>query len=256
MFCQKKALIEFYISSHTNFKPQLDQWLKLAQNSKEAWNFSWDLLETNKTSEIQFFGANSLYNKVSKYIAELETHENIEKLKNKILEKLLSYSNNRLIQRKLNSTLAKLALYLVNDTWTNCIDDIIGLITNLSSYENISKTNIIQIVIDLLTLLPEEYQTLNTSKIKRGSIRNALVNQFPKVKNFLHEFFQQQTQLNEIGLIDYGIKCLNSWIEFGIVYNDLDCFFNLLFFTIFNENLFESTCECLTAIFSLPENTK
>jgi hypothetical protein len=229
----------------------------LAQNSKEAWNFSWDLLETNKTNEIQFFGANSLYNKVSKYIQELETHENIEKLKNKILEKLLSYSNNRLIQRKLNSTLAKLALYLINDLWTNCTDDIIGLIKNLSNYENISRTNIIQIVIDLLTLLPEEFQTLNTSKAKRVSIRGSLVNQFPKVKVFLNELFLQHTQLSDHHvLIENGIKCLNSWIEFGITYSDLDSFFNFLFFTIHNEALFESTCECLTAIFSLPENTK
>jgi hypothetical protein len=53
------------------FKPQLDQWLKQAQNSQEAWIFSWQLIDMNKSAETQFYGATSLYNKVSKYFHEV-----------------------------------------------------------------------------------------------------------------------------------------------------------------------------------------
>ena len=159
------------------FKPQLDQWLKQAQNSHDAWNFSWQLLDMNKPLECQFYGASTLYNKVSKYFVEVPDDQ-YDILKDKLLEKLILYATNsaankqiRLIQRKLNSTLAKLALFLINNQWSTCIRDIITTIPNLdlsqaqsvlagtssSGSEAVNKNQLISIVIDLLTLLPEEF---------------------------------------------------------------------------------------------------
>ena len=88
---------------------------------------------------------------------------------NKLLEKLLLYATKneqqqvRLIQRKLNSTLAKLALYLIEDQWENCIVDMIQTIPNCINGQEVDQTHLeqvkmqlIAIVLDLLTLLPEE----------------------------------------------------------------------------------------------------
>ena len=151
-----------------------------------------------KSAETQFFGATSLYNKVSKFFNEVPSdqydmlkvwiyislrvisHETCSNLplicKNKLLEKLLLYATKnaqaqvRLIQRKLNATLAKLALYLIEDQWENCITEIIqtipNCINNVESQEQVDelKMQLISIVLDLLTLLPEELATLNLPK--------------------------------------------------------------------------------------------
>jgi hypothetical protein len=78
----------------------------------------------------------------------------------------------RLIQRKLNATLAKLALYLIEDQWENCVSEIIQTIPNCinnvteKSQEQVNETKmqLIAIVLDLLTLLPEELASLNLPK--------------------------------------------------------------------------------------------
>jgi hypothetical protein len=71
-----------------------------------------------------------------------------------------------LIQRKLNATLAKLALYLIQDQWENCIVDMIQTIPNCINSADAASSNpehleevkmqLVAIVLDLLTLLPEE----------------------------------------------------------------------------------------------------
>ena len=259
----EKVLIEFYTTSHTNFKPQLDQWLKIAQNSTEAWQFSWDLLDLKKTPEIQFFGASCLYHKVSKNFNEIPS-EKYDELKNKILEKLIFYTTNcylqpqynnlKLIQRKLNSTLAKLALYLMPNEWENCIQDCIQTITNLEF--DLPKSELVSIVLDLLTLLPEEFNNLSIAKGKRSSIKFKLCENFQLIKTFLQEIFQSNNSIQNVNLIQNSIKCLSSWNEFGILFNEMENFMQLLFMVVYNEQLFEVTSECLTSVFSLPDNAK
>jgi hypothetical protein len=57
-------------------------------------------------------------------------------------------------------------------------------------------------------------------------------------------------------LIEIGIKCLNSWTEFGISFSDLQPFVDFLFIAIYNEPLFETSAECLTSLFGSEENLK
>ena len=77
----------------------------------------------------------------------------------------------RLIQRKLNATLAKLALYLIDDQWENCVSEVIQTIPNCINNVTVSqeeidetKMQLIAIVLDLLTLLPEELATINLQR--------------------------------------------------------------------------------------------
>lgn len=298
----ERIVDEFYATSQvTNeFKPQLDQWLKHAQNSKEAWSFSWLLIDMNKTVNCQFYGASCLYNKVSKYLNEVP-YEELDLLKNKLLEKLLLYAtilvsetNNArqqqviLIERKLNSTLAKLALYLIEDQWQNCIYDIIQTIPNCmnsndqkeqangvdqleNSEMNSQKMQLILVVIDLFTLLPEEFSTLsNLTKQKRLQINQKLKTNFFLISKYLINLFNQFNDLvqqnsassstNQTSLvtkiIENAIKCLTSWCEFGIQFNEIESFLDYLFVYIFNDKFFEQSAECLTCLFSSEENLK
>lgn len=286
----EKIVSEFYTTSQVSneFKPQLDQWLKQAQNSPEAWTFSWELINMNKSAETQFYGATSLYNKVSKYFNEVPSDQ-YDTLKNKLLEKLLLYATKnaqqqvRLIQRKLNATLAKLALYLIESQWENCITEIIQTIPNCinnvtENQEQIDETKmqLIAIVLDLLTLLPEELSTLNLPKPKRSLINQKLKSNFPLIREYLLNLFNEVSnggeklnndRLNDSGsgssdsktgffLIEMGIKCLNSWTEFGISFNDIQPFIEFLFIAIYNDVLFETSAECFTTLFSSEENLK
>ena len=285
---------EFYQSSQlTNeYKPKLDEWLKQAQTTKEAWSFSWSLIDMNKSVMCQFYGASCLYLKVSKYLSDVPV-DDYDVLKNKLLEKLLLYAVNlnkheqiRLIQRKLNATLAKLALYLISDQWPNCVNDMIQTIPNvpISNNEvetpistdsvtldinNLNKLQLILIVIDLLTLLPEEYSTLGSiDKQKRTQIHFELKKSFHLISEYAIKLFSEFNQtlsassnnssLKQLQakLVENLVKCLTSWVEFGIQFDELNIFLDYLFMYIYNEQLFEHTAECLTSLFANQNNLK
>jgi len=108
---------------------------------------------------------------------------------------------------------------------------------------------------------------------KRSHINTKLKNNFPQIRDYLLNLFNELTNggekltsdLNVSGseshktgffLIEIGIKCLNSWTEFGISFNDLQPFVEFLFIAIYNDSLFETSAECLTTLFSSEENLK
>jgi hypothetical protein len=277
---------EFYATSQvTNeFKPQLDQWLKQAQNSPEAWQFSWQLVDMSKSINCQFYGASCLYTKVAKFLNDVPSDQ-YDVLKNKLLEKLLLYASSlvdttrnpqiRLIQRKLNSTLAKLALYLIADQWPNCITDIIQTIPNCINPEEVKnrskqeldeqQNQLILIVLDILTLLPDEYASLsNLTKLKRTQINGHLKKNYPAISQYLLNLFNTFNSLDinnlkeksYFNLIDLSIKCLTNWIEFGVQFSEIQLFIDYLFVYIYNENLFEKSAECLTSILNSEDNAK
>jgi len=49
-------------------RQQLNTILENLQYSKLAWDFSWKLLDINKSPSVQFFGAVALCNKISKHL--------------------------------------------------------------------------------------------------------------------------------------------------------------------------------------------
>jgi len=76
----ERAVKEFYASgaaahSGSNGASQGHDWLNRAQESPEAWVFVWDLLEVNRSAEVQFFGANALALKVSRGFHEVSERD-------------------------------------------------------------------------------------------------------------------------------------------------------------------------------------
>lgn len=136
------------------------------------------------------------------------------------------------------------------------------------------KMQLIGILLDLFTLLPEEYATLtNLSKPKRTQIYSKLKKNFHLIKDYLLNLFNELTSGGEklvnrtlgVGtatasldalLIENGIKCLNSWVEFGVPFDEMQPFFEFLFISIYHEPLFETSAECLTSLFMSEENLK
>jgi len=49
-------------------RQQLNTILETLQHSKLAWDFSWKLLDLNKSASVQFFGTVALCNKISKHL--------------------------------------------------------------------------------------------------------------------------------------------------------------------------------------------
>ncbi|CAF4903779.1 unnamed protein product [Rotaria sp. Silwood2] len=71
-------------------RQQLNTILENLQYSTLAWDFSWKLLDINKSTSVQFFGAVALCNKISKNLSELDNNQ-IQQLFQQLIQRLIFY---------------------------------------------------------------------------------------------------------------------------------------------------------------------
>jgi hypothetical protein len=70
-FSLERIINDFYSPTSQLTVPQrqqLNSILECLQYSPLAWDFSWKLLNINKSPSVQFFGAVALCNKISKHL--------------------------------------------------------------------------------------------------------------------------------------------------------------------------------------------
>ena len=86
----EEAVVLFYRSTSQE-QAITHEWLTKAQTSKQAWQFSWQLMQLDKSQEVQFFGAITLHSKLMKSWHEVPP-DNYEELKQKILESIIHFA--------------------------------------------------------------------------------------------------------------------------------------------------------------------
>jgi Importin-beta N-terminal domain len=85
--------INLFYKSQSNDQAQLNDFLISQQRSSQAWSWLWGFLDRSKTLEIQFFGAVTLHQKLSKNWQEVPQSMHNE-LKEKILQKIVEFGGN------------------------------------------------------------------------------------------------------------------------------------------------------------------
>src|SRR5699024_1485760 len=92
----ERLIGDLYSSNNNgNQKQSFDEANRLltsAQNSNQAWTFVWPLLQKDKSVNVQYFGASTLYVKISKHFFELDQNSQTE-IRQRIVEYLMSYLN-------------------------------------------------------------------------------------------------------------------------------------------------------------------
>ncbi|CAF4615664.1 unnamed protein product, partial [Rotaria sp. Silwood2] len=236
-------------------RQQLNTILENLQYSTLAWDFSWKLLDINKSTSVQFFGAVALCNKISKNLSELDNNQ-IQQLFQQLIQRLIFYISihAKQIITKLTVALDHLILHMIPDKWTNGITAIINLFTQSQNeflIQHPEKAHLI--VLNILTILPEEFSRINVSKSQRSLIRLELEKEFPNVLNYLQFII---STYNQIEILSKIFSCLSKWLEFGISILKIEILFEYLFNSLNNEYLFDDACDCLSVLFTSPDALK
>lgn len=82
--------VNLFYKSQSNAQAQLNDYLIQQQRDKAAWSWMWDFLDLTKSVEVQFFGAVTLHQKLSKNWQEVPQSMHNE-LKEKILQKIVEF---------------------------------------------------------------------------------------------------------------------------------------------------------------------
>ncbi|KAJ2939643.1 hypothetical protein O0L34_g14363 [Tuta absoluta] len=179
------AVSVFYNGEQTE-RARAHQWLTAAQRVPEAWKFVWELLQPDKYTfqgtEIQFFAATTLHTKILRCWNELPP-ESYEELKEKLLQAVHTYAKGpKIVTNRLCISLA--AFILQQGT-----QDLATILRPLSNPDHSS------LLLEVLTVIPEEFNSMTMGSSLRARNRTALQNASPMV-------------------LDDMLRCLNT------VYND------------------------------------
>lgn len=241
----EKAIQEFYLEAATH--SEAHQWLTSTQISTEAWHFCWDLMNPMKPPEIQFFGATTLYVKISKFWHELQPDQYVT-LRKKLLEHIVIYASGpktlKIVLTRLCVALASFVIHTICEHWKQSIPDIIASFQQ-QSLPNLETSQILLALMEILTVLPEEFQSAVLAQSYRGLVRHeltaSLVHVLPVLRQVLSHYCSSELHLQTI-------NCLSSWIQFGIPLSDCEDILSFVLDATKDEDLCEAALDCLANI--------
>ncbi|KAM3962967.1 LOW QUALITY PROTEIN: importin-13-like protein cdm [Aphomia sociella] len=171
-------------------------WLTSAQRVPEAWKFVWELLQPGKGTEIQFYAATTLHTKILRCWNEVPP-ESYEELKEKLLQAVFTYSKGpKIVTNRLCISLA--AFILQQGTL-----DLAAILRPLSTVENTS------LLLEVLTVIPEEYNSMTMGSALRTKNRVALQQACPAVLDDMLRYLQ--TVYNDYSNEGPSEESVQSW---------------------------------------------
>ena len=209
--CIEKLIYDLYYSSegHSSANKQLTAY----QTSKESWDFCWALLQPCKPLEVQYFGASCLHLKVSKYWSELDSNDKKDQIRARLLETMCKYINDgkmRIVQTKLCVALAS---YIVHSTTNHWQTAVVDLIENFQSVNlpNVPPNKIAQTLLEILSVIPEEFNSNMFTMHDRNCIRSRLMESTNAVFQVLQTVLSQPELSVEVKQL--AVKCFSNWSQ-------------------------------------------
>ncbi|KAK3611733.1 hypothetical protein CHS0354_037313 [Potamilus streckersoni] len=243
----EKAVCDFYCNACVHH--EVHMWLTVAQVSPQAWTFSWDLLAPEKDVQVQFFGASCLLVKISKYWNEIPV-DHYNALRTQLLEKIVHFAQGpKIVLTRLCIALSSLALNTMPDFWKDPVHSLINTFQQETSI-NLDSTLRCTVLLELLTVLPEEFFSSNLAQNRRAQLRNELTKALPHILLLLENLMSPNSPA---AVYDASLKCFSSWVQFGIVLNESESIILHVFASLQNPLLFDTAVDTLVNIFSHPD---
>ncbi|XP_063283755.1 importin-13 isoform X1 [Pelobates fuscus] len=245
----EKALHQLYYDPNIENKNLAQKWLMQAQVSPQAWHFSWQLLNGGKVPEIQYFGASALHIKISRYWGDIPA-EQYESLKTQLFAQISTFaSGSKIVLTRLCVALASLALNMMPDTWPHAVPDMVQVFQAEGGQADCGARCLA--LLELLTVLPEEFQTSRLPPYRKSQVRSCLAQECACVFPLLRQLLQQS---DSPGFVKQKVlKCFSSWAQLGIALTECEGLTLAAFSALRDPELFDSAVESLVNTISQPD---
>ncbi|KAM6173848.1 importin-13 isoform 2-T2 [Erethizon dorsatum] len=245
----EKALHQLYYDPNIENKNLAQKWLMQAQVSPQAWHFSWQLLQPDKVPEIQYFGASALHIKISRYWSDIPTDQ-YESLKAQLFTQITRFaSGSKIVLTRLCVALASLALSMMPDAWPCAVADMVRLFQAEDS--PVDGQGRCLALLELLTVLPEEFQTSRLPQYRKGLVRASLAVECGAVFPLLEQLLQQPSSPSCVR--QKVLKCFSSWVQLEVPLQDCEALIQAAFTALQDSELFDSSVEAIVNAISQPD---
>ncbi|GMM31131.1 Mtr10 protein [Martiniozyma asiatica (nom. inval.)] len=241
----KQALDTLYGTSDATLKSSANRFLLEFQRSKDAWQLLFPVLgDSNADFQLQVFMAQTLRSKIQYDFGQLPENA-IESLRNSVLQLLITFTEPKYKIIVRQASIALVYLTMQDFTWKNSIPQIIEILSNSNSFNNL---------FEFLKILPEEMidvgKTPLTSEEFDLQTQNLLINNVERVLVILNRV--SQNKASNSGEINVSIlNCIKSWLFEVPVSDIMQKYPNLWPIVVLgfkDDETFETSVDCLITI--------
>ncbi|KAM3866450.1 importin-13-like [Diretmus argenteus] len=258
----ESALYQLYYDPDMEHKNVAQKWLTQAQASAQAWQFCWALLSPDKLPEIQFFGASTLHSKISRHWSDLHADQH-QSLRMQLLSHILHFSSGpKMVLTRLCVALASLALNLIPQAWPQPVAEMVrvfqpdeaepegGMAGAGGGAEQDPHAHCLALL-ELLAVLPEEFQSSRLAQARRAQLREALAGEWVVVCPLLRQLLQRQDSPNQVK--ERVLRCLSSWVGLDVPLGESQGLLQDCFTALSNPELFDTAVETIVNTISQPD---
>uniref|UniRef100_A0A8D3EEV5 Importin-13 n=1 Tax=Scophthalmus maximus TaxID=52904 RepID=A0A8D3EEV5_SCOMX len=238
----ESALYQLYFDPDMERKNVAQEWLTQAQGSAQAWHFCWP----------------SVYS-ISRHWSDLPTDQH-EGLRIQLLDHILRFSSGpKMVLTRLCVSLASMALNLIPQAWLQPVADMVRAFQpQKPASEGGPGAEASQdphahclALLELLTVLPEEFQSSRLAQARRTQLREALAGEWAVVCPMLCQLLQSQDSSNRVK--DKVLRCLSSWVALDVPLGESHELVQDCFTALSDPELFDTAVETIVDAISQPD---
>lgn len=162
-----------------------------------------------------------------------------------------------MVLTRLCVALASMALNLIPQAWSQPVADMVrafqpqkpdsedGLKASQDPHAHCLA------LLELLTVLPEEFQSCRLAQARRSQLRVALTGEWAVVCPMLRQLLQSQDSSNQVK--EKVLRCLSSWVGLDVPLGESQELVQDCFTTLSNPELFDTAVETIVNAISQPD---
>ncbi|KAI3368319.1 hypothetical protein L3Q82_008027 [Scortum barcoo] len=248
----EKALHQLYYDPNIENKNLAQKWLMQAQVSPQAWQFCWALLSPDKVPEIQYFGASALHTKISRYWSDIPTDQ-YESLKTQLFSQIACFSSgSKMVLTRLCVALASLALNTMPEAWPGAVAEMVRVFQEEGG--GVDGRARCLALLELLTVLPEEFQTSRLPQYRKGQVRGALGREWGSVCPLLQQLLRRTDSPGAVKA--RVLRCLSSWVLLDVPLSESEGLVHDCFSALPDPELFDTAVEAIVNAISQPDSQR
>ncbi|KAG7228953.1 hypothetical protein INR49_008731 [Caranx melampygus] len=248
----EKALHQLYYDPNIENKNLAQKWLMQAQVSPQAWQFCWALLSPEKVPEIQYFGASALHTKISRYWSDIPTDQ-YESLKTQLFSQIACFSSgSKMVLTRLCVALASLALNTMPEAWPGAVAEMVRVFQEEGG--GVDGRARCLALLELLTVLPEEFQTSRLPQYRKGQVRGALGREWGSVCPLLQQLLRRTDSPGAVKA--RVLRCLSSWVLLDVPLSESEGLVHDCFSALPDPELFDTAVEAIVNAISQPDSQR
>lgn len=241
----------FYFWKHLN-QFSCYQLLSLTE-SMQIYHFD----VSSQLPEVQFFAASTLHVNISHHWSSLPTEQH-ESLRRQLLSHILRFSSGpKMVLTRLCVALAAMALNLIPQVWSQPVAD---MVRAFQPQEPDCEGGPVAAqgpqlhclaLLELLTVLPEEFQSRRLTQPRRSQLREALAGEWGVVCSMLRQLLQSQDSSDQVK--EKVLRCLSSWVGVDVPLGESHELVQDCFGALSNPELFDTAVETIVTAISQPD---